>query len=343
MSKATNRSVRPLVVKGLLVAIAVGLLGWVIWKNWVPLRAVFARNLDPRLIGLAMAIYMAGLLLTFVRWFLLVRVIEPNFRLRDAFQLGFIGNVYNLLIPGAVGGDLIKAVFLTRMRINSTQAIASMVLDRVVGLLGLFVLAGVAGGLAWPVAPTVVRRLIVVAWALLGTGFVGLALVFSQALTRRFPVLLSGHGRLALIVRELRALSETYRQHLGVVVGTLGMSIVNHSCNVLAFYTISRTIFPNGLPTLAQHFLLVPLTLFTIAVPIPFGAAGFTEQVSDQLFKLVAHPGGALAMMGFRVLMYAGALISVGFYLAKRQEVRSLTHDVEHLEETLLEEEPAPL
>ena len=61
--------------------------------------------------------------------------------------------------------------------------------------------------------------------------------------------------------------------------------------------------------TLAQHFLMVPLTLFTMAVPLPFGALGVSEGVGDQLFKLVGHPSGALAMMGFRVLMYGAGLV----------------------------------
>ena len=78
--------------------------------------------------------------------------------------LGFIGMVFNLVIPGAVGGDLIKAAYLVRMRIRKTQAIASMVIDRIVGLLGLFILAAIAGGFAWRLAPTDVRKLIVAAW-----------------------------------------------------------------------------------------------------------------------------------------------------------------------------------
>ena len=113
------------------------------------------------------------------------------------------------------------------------------------------------------------------------------------------------------------------------------MSTVSHGLSVMAFYTVSRTISPLGVPTIPQHFLMVPLTLFTMAVPLPFGALGLSEQVSDQLFKLVNHPDGALAMMGFRVLMYGGGLVSACFYLANIHQVRSLTEEAEHLEEEL--------
>ena len=89
--------------------------------------------------------------------------------------------------------------------------------------------------------------------------------------------------------------------------------------------------------TLAQHFLMVPLTLFTMAVPLPFGALGLSEEVGDQLFKLVGHPSGALAMMGFRVLMYGGGLIGACVYLANLKEVRGLTASAHQIEEEMIE------
>ena len=44
--------------------------------------------------------------------------------------------------------------------------------------------------------------------------------------------------------------------------------------------------------------------------------------MGQQLFKLVGHPSGALAMMGFRVLMYAGGLVGACVYLWNLKEVR---------------------
>jgi uncharacterized protein (TIRG00374 family) len=343
MSKESKkRPLRSLAINATLVLVAFGLLGWVIYDKRGKIHDVFSRSLDGRLFLLAFAIYMTGLLITYVRWYFLVRVIEPRFRLRDAMLLGFIGNVFNLVIPGAVGGDLIKAAYLVRMRINKTQAIASMVLDRILGMLGLFLLAGVSGAIAWPMATPPVRRLILVVWIFLTAGFLGLTVVFGQALTRRYPGLLHGHGRVALILNELRSMSETYRRRLDVVAGALVMAAMNHSLNILAFYTMSRMMFATALPSLGRHFLIVPLTLFTTAVPLPFGALGFSEGVSEQLFKLVGQPEGALAMMGFRVVMYAGALVSVCVYLVNLRQVRALTDTAEHLEEELLEGELEP-
>ncbi len=329
------------IVNLVLVALAFALLGLVLWQNADKIRTVFAHPLDLRLLGLGVLIFQFSLLITYVRWYLLVRVIEPRFTLRSTMLLGFIGYVFNLVIPGAVGGDFIKAAFLVRMHIKKTQAIASMVIDRIVGLLGLFVLAALAGAIAWSgVESAQVRRLIVASWIATGLAFLVLVLIFTQALTRLFPELGgSGHGRLAGIMTELKELSTTYRRRLDIVFLGLVLSVLGHALNVTAFYLLSKMLFPTLTTTLAQHFLMVPLTLFTMVVPLPFGALGLSEGVGDQIGKLVGHPGGALAMLGFRVLMYACGLISACVYLANLREVRSLTAEAHHLEEELEEGE----
>jgi hypothetical protein len=215
-----------------------------------------------------------------------------------------------------------------------------MVIDRILGLLGLFLLAGVAGGAAWAGTelPLKVRYLIVTAWVTTAIGFTALGAVFNESLTRRYPRLLEGGGKVAALLKELKAVSEAYRRNLRVVAGCLALSCVSHAMSVLAWYTVSTTLFPSALPSLGQHLFLVPLTLFTMAAPLPFGALGLGETVSDELFKLVNHPEGALAMMGFRVLMYGGGLIGAIVYLTHLGQVRALTETAGHLVDEIAQE-----
>ena len=59
----------------------------------------------------AIAFLLCGgsILLTFLRWFYLVSALEFEFRIRDAVRLGFLGYVFNYVMPGAIGGDVWKA------------------------------------------------------------------------------------------------------------------------------------------------------------------------------------------------------------------------------------------
>ena len=315
---------RPLLVNGLLIGVASGLLALAISQNREQIREVMARGADLRLVAISFAGYLVALVLTFVRWFVLVRALGLPFRVRDALRLGFIGNVFNLVIPGAVGGDVVKAAFLCREQARRTRAVASMVIDRILGLLGLFLLAGLTGGVAWESAGPEVRRLIVVVWAAAGAGLVGLVVLFTPALYRPLERLFAGYGRLETFFSELVAMASSYRRRTGTVAAMLGLAMAIHALYVLVFYGVSRAIFPAGLPGLAQHLVIVPLVLFTTALPLPFGALGLTEQVSDGLFRLAGHPGGAVALMAYRVVMYVGGLVSLVVYLANLRRVREL-------------------
>ncbi len=168
------------------------------------------------------------------------------------------------------------------------------------------------------------RRLIVVVWLAVGAGLVGLAVLFTPALYRPLEWLLRGRGRIETLLVELVTMADSYRRRLGTVAAMLALAVGIHSLYVIAFYLMSRAIFPAGLPSLGSHFLMVPLTLFTTAVPLPFGALGVSENACRELFRLVGHPGGAVAMMAYRVLMYAGGAVSIVVYLASLRLVRDL-------------------
>ena len=80
--------------------------------------------------------------------------LDLPFRLADAFRLSFVGYLLNFVAFGSVGGDLFKAVFLAREQPGRrTEAVATVFLDRAVGLYSLLVVASAAilfsGSSAW--------------------------------------------------------------------------------------------------------------------------------------------------------------------------------------------------
>jgi hypothetical protein len=82
---------------------------------------------------------------TFVRWYLLVRALDLPFRVADAFRLSFVGYLLNFVAFGSVGGDLFKAVFLAREQHGRrTEAVATVFLDRALGLYSLLIVASAA-------------------------------------------------------------------------------------------------------------------------------------------------------------------------------------------------------
>ena len=89
-----------------------------------------------------------SILITFVRWYILVRAQDLPFSMANAMRLGSIGMYWNTFLPGSIGGDIIKAAFLAREQSRRTAAVATILFDRVVGLCGLFWLITLLGSVS---------------------------------------------------------------------------------------------------------------------------------------------------------------------------------------------------
>src|SRR5439155_16927629 len=97
-------------------ALGLGLLAYVIVRNWEPtggglgLAEAFRRPVRPAPVALAALFLAASALITFVRWYILVRAQKLPITLGGAVRLGLVGYFFNSLLHSSVGGDLVNAV-----------------------------------------------------------------------------------------------------------------------------------------------------------------------------------------------------------------------------------------
>jgi uncharacterized protein (TIRG00374 family) len=309
-------------VRLFLGALGLGLLGHVIWVNRGSFHEVFGHRPDLRFLALSYGLYLSALVWAYARWYVVVRLQGLPFRLRDALRIGFIANAVDSVVPGQVGGDVVKATALCREPSSPTQAIASVIFDRMLGVLGLIVLAAVMGAWNWPASGPAVRRLIAMVWLALAVGLAGFSTLFVPGLLQPLRRLGAGRPRVMKILDEMHAVSQAYRHRKASVVLGLAMATLNHALFALAFFAVSKALLPDP-PTMLQHLQMVPLVSFTALAPLPFGALGLGEQVSDELFQMIGHPLGGLAMMGFRVVGLAVVTVNVVLCGASYRGLRS--------------------
>jgi glycosyltransferase 2 family protein len=136
--------------------LAVKLLQWAILLGIVAylVRDIYRNNSFGELLGepkqwhllaAALLVTFVAVLLTIVRWFWLLRAHDLPLSMADALRLGFLGYLLNFVSLGAVGGDLFKAVFAARKcHARRTEAVATVILDRLIGLYIIFLMASVA-------------------------------------------------------------------------------------------------------------------------------------------------------------------------------------------------------
>jgi uncharacterized membrane protein YbhN (UPF0104 family) len=206
---------------------------------------------------------------------------------------------------------------------------ATIVIDRMVGLLGLVIIAAAAvwgldtehratldvlvRGLGW-MAALLVGLLAVVIWP------------------RYVPhVLVRWLVELPLVgpaIHRLFAAAFCYARRRWVLMAAVGLSVTVHLLIGLAVFLGSRALFPSG-PTLREHLVITPIANVAGALPIaPMGLGQF-EAAMSYLFDVVpvdkrGQGIGIVVALVYRLMTIAVAPIGILYYWLNRQLVRDL-------------------
>src|SRR5580704_12257808 len=86
----------------------------------------------------ATILYMAGQVVAAVRWRYLARMLALYGSVFEFIVYFFVGVFTNLFVPGLVGGDAARALYLGRRKGHIGRAAASVAADRLTGLMALF-------------------------------------------------------------------------------------------------------------------------------------------------------------------------------------------------------------
>lgn len=334
--------------------LAFGLLTYVVASNWNPpgghgLRNIWVRHVvqgEPIHYGyllLAAGAFLLALLITFIRWFYLVRAQGLPFRFSDALRLGLVGFFFNTFLPGSVGGDIVKAAFLAREQSRRTVAVATVLMDRAIALWGLIGFVTLTGSIFWiggfleGGAAEQSRRIIVsaativvvsvVVWALLG--------LLPDHRAERFAGRLSRIPKVGGSAAEFWRAVWMYRKQQRTVGGVLVLSWVGHVGFVLAFYFSALTLWDaddpgQRIPLLAEHFLMVPIGLVLQAIPLFPGGAGIGEYVFGALYARFggSEANGILGSLVQRVICWVLGLLGYLVYLRMRPALQTQAADL---------------
>jgi uncharacterized protein (TIRG00374 family) len=125
---------------GLGLALVVAL----VWFSGAKRVAQVLSRERPGFFVAAIALYLAGQMMSSYRWQLLARLNGFGGRWREYLAYYFIGVFTNLFVPGLVGGDAARASYLGLRHRRGGAALASVVADRGVGLVALSWFAAIA-------------------------------------------------------------------------------------------------------------------------------------------------------------------------------------------------------
>ncbi len=327
----------------LKVGLSAGLIGYLAWQAYHDSRfAVLASGPKnwPVLLS-ALPLCLAAVTVTILRWHLLVRTLGLVFTTRDALRAGFVGYLVNLAPFGLVGGDSLKAVMLIHKNPRrKTEAVASVLVDRVIGLYALLMLAAIASlflrqeqlDTLTDTDRAVIVNLCRAVRSIAVVSSAGLVMLLLPFVTEsRLWDKLEHAPVIGLVLHKLVGAMRVYRRRLDVLFVAIGISFTIHLLYVssVAVMATSIGIAPEHQPPFGSIFIIVPPSMIAGALPI-----GAYELTLNLLFRSISPPAapenaGLLIALAYRIIQISISSIGVVYWLTSRSEVSEVMHEAE--------------
>lgn len=293
------------------------------------------RNADPLMLAAGLAAVAAIFPMQAYRWWLLMSARNLGVSLGQSFKLMMVGTFFNFAMPGTTGGDLIRAAYAARREEGRGSAMASILLDRITGLLALVLLAGLVG--LTMINDRQVAPLILGCW--LGLAAIILAgAVYGSRRIRR--ILRPGRwverlpDKLKNIIQKVDEALVGYRAHYPTLLAALLVSLPVH---ILLSLGAALAGWAVGIEApLTLMMIIIPLTLLLGAVPISYQGLGLMEAVAIPM--LLTHQNATatgnqvvMMLMLLRIYQMACGLLGAFFLIRGRLDLRDLRQEAEQL------------
>lgn len=281
------------------IVVAVAAIVWVFQgQDWQELAAVF-EGLNLWYFVLSLATFAAGQVIIAVRWWLLLRAQAIHIPVAAAVRLYYLGLFYNNVMPGSVGGDLLKAWYVAKHTDKRLAGVLSVFVDRIIGLTGLILMA-IAAYLAFirgrevavdgkpPASPGWLSQHIgLVLWAGMAV-LAMLLLLLAHPYTRaRFRHLGGSSWTKGLaLLRGVKDAIVLYCSRPWTLLWAFLLTFAAQSTVIVAFWLLGRNLTIGA--ALRYYFVIFPIMWVVAAVPVSIAGLGVLEAGTVELFGLLA-------------------------------------------------------
>lgn len=243
----------------------------------------YLKELDVPLFLLGSLFFFIVAWVSSVRWWWLLRVNDLRVSLGQAFRFTWIGIFFSNVVPGLTGGDVVKAVYVSRATGRKLRPVLSVLVDRVLGLIALALLAAVV--VLFMLDDPDFRWIAAGLWGGLILLVTGTALFLSRRVRRslRIDALLKRLPMSGALMKFDEAMTH-YRGHLRGIFVWLLLSSINHLIGVVGVIFIGNAL--HGDMPWHLYLVLVPIINIASALPIAPAGWGVGETAFGYLWKL---------------------------------------------------------
>lgn len=268
------------------------------------------RNMQPQYLIFALVMQLLSAALASYRWYLIMRRLHfgqgPLFYLKSYLK----GSFFNQALPGGIGGDAYRVVECAALGNGKKAAFYGVLLDRILGLIGILLLNLIAN-IAHPGLLPVAMFHLLNAIAL---GGISAVVVFAMlGKIDRF----AGY-KLTRHMHEISAdLRRVYHDQRAIALHSV-LSVLIHFVSMLAVYFIGIGVGLNY--SLLTFLVLVPPVMLLTIAPISLAGWGVREGGMIGLFMLIGADKALVLSMSvlYGLVLLAASLPGLYLFLTNR-------------------------
>lgn len=317
---------RTLVNSTLKFLFAAGIITWLVATGRFEVRAALALFQSPLFFAGALLIGL-NLFLTSERWRWLVTPHDVNVTAGGVFRLTLIGTFFNYVMPGGVGGDVVKAYYFGKDHPSArAAAITSVILDRALGLyamvcMAVFVMLADYERVLSVQALKTLLTLMLAVWVAFSAAFY---VLFSRRL-KRAGWIISLLSKLPFSEKFLKLYETGHKFGLlrRRMIAILALSVLSQSVSIVFLWVAGRAAGFADIP-LITYFLVAPLGYMAAAIPVSPAGLGVGQAAFHLLFNVyLGHESGvgSAVITTQQVMTALFGLAGAWFYIQRRDPV----------------------
>lgn len=263
------------VARILKIGIAIGLTAYVLWRSDTSRVIETAAGAHGRWLLLALGLVVVDRVLMAWRWIALLDrdagPLPPSSRLVRIF---LVSTYLSIFLPSGLGGDAVRAWSLSRENVAGSRAVASVVVDRLLGTISLVLLAAIGLIAAASVLPIGILALVVglAAAACIAASSVIYSGAIETVLQRASSAL---PQRLTTPASRMVLAFRAYSRRHGALVLVLVVSIAVNLLRIVQVYVLARSLAIEA--PLFAYAAFVPIIVLVMQLPITIFGLGTTQ------------------------------------------------------------------
>jgi glycosyltransferase 2 family protein len=273
-------------------------------------------RVHPGYLALVLALVACDRLVMILRWVLLLRASGVPIAARSAARIFLVSSFVGSFLPAGVGGDVARAYGLARATADSSEAVASVAIDRVLGIVALVVM-GLVGLTSTANTLTDWRALAAAALLLAAS----IAIFWADRLVGAVLPNSWKHGWIGTHASATGDALSRYRTRPATLALVFWWSVVVQLLRIVQAYFLGLGL---GLAVPFRYYLVfMPVGLLMLLLPISISGFGLPQGVIVWLMRPLGVPEEESFALSTLIVLtgLAGNLPGLVLWLRQRREI----------------------